>query len=80
MIYIIEVFQTIKRWDDELSKALMLLSNYCTVCFSNYKIDKLNRIIYDIGYYMPGTGLIPVTEKLKLVLESHILAREKYNE
>lgn len=29
---------------------------------------------------MPGTGLISVTEKLKLVLESRILAREKCNE
>ena len=26
MIYIIEVFQIIKRWDDEVSKALMLLT------------------------------------------------------
>ena len=68
MNYIIEVFQTIKRWDDEVSKALMLLSSYCTVCFSHYMIDKLNKIIYDIGYYMPGTGLNPITKKLKLVV------------
>ena len=31
-------------------------------------IDKLNKIIYDIGYYMPGTGLNPITKKLKLVV------------
>lgn len=58
-------FKLLKRWDDEVSKALMLLSSYCTVCFSNYKIDKLNKNnLWHRLLHVPGTGLIPVTENL----------------
>lgn len=77
MIYSIEVFQIIKRWDDEVSKALMLLTVKLLYSLFLPLKDKLNKIIY----YMPGTGLNPITKKLKLaVLVSHILAREKYNQ